>query len=328
MDPRKIPIGFIEDALACLRAAGCDPGPVLAAAGIAFPLDGPVSAKVYGRLWRLSSSAMQDEFFGLAERPMRPGSFALMCHALLQARDLGAALRRALRFLNVVLDRPQGRLQIQNGLAEIVLGDTGRPQPAFAWRTYWLILLGVCCWLVGRRIPLRQLDFACPAPTQRQDYHQFFGAPVRFDQPQTRLVFDARHLTLVPLRSPKALEQFLREAPGNILVRYRQDGGTASHLRQRLRGLPPANWPGIEALATDLRMSPATLRRRLAAEGQSFVGLKAGLRLQLSQQLLLETDYSLAAIAAELGYSEPGAFIRAFRSWTGQNPGAFRKAQP
>ncbi|VDC19894.1 AraC family transcriptional regulator [Pseudogemmobacter humi] len=326
MNPRKVTPGFVEDALACMAAAGCDAAPALKAAGIVTPLDGPVSAEAYGRFWHLCALAMQDEFFGLGARPMRPGSFALMCHALLQARDLGAAMRRALRFLNVVLDHPQGRIVTRNGVAEITLDRTDGPHQAFACRTYWLILLGVCCWLAGRRIPLLQLDFACPVPAERQDYLQFFGVPVRFDQPQSRLVFDARHLSLKLLRSPRALEQFLREAPGNILIRYRQDGGTADRLRRRLAAQPPAGWPEIGTIAAELRLSQATLRRRLRAEGQSFAAIKADIRLRHSQRLLRETPLSLAEIAAELGYSEPGAFIRAFRGWTGQNPGAFRKA--
>ena len=72
-------------------------------------------------------------------------------------------------------------------------------------------MLGIACWLIGRRIPLRRIDFSCPAPEHRADYHQFFGAPVHFSQPQSRLAFDARYLALPTIRSEPALRQFLRE---------------------------------------------------------------------------------------------------------------------
>jgi AraC-like DNA-binding protein len=325
MERRQITPGFIEDALSCLRATGHDPVPLLRRAGIDWPREESISAQCYGQFWRYCAATMQDEFFGLAARPMRPGSFALMCHACLHAPTLNVAMRRALEFLNIVLDQPRGRLRVREGVAEVILEDRGLSHPAFAYRTYWLMLMGVCCWLIGRRIPLRQVDFSCPAPARRQDYGQFFGAPVQFDQPCTRLAFDARYLAAPPVRSPQALAQFLRAAPGNILVRYRQDGGTDSRVRNRLRLLSPTLWPDADALAAELGLSPATLRRRLHAEGQNLGAIRDELRSVASQRLLRDTAMTVAAIAAEMGYSEPSAFVRAFRHWTGTNPGAFRK---
>jgi AraC-like DNA-binding protein len=326
MERRQITPGFIDDALTCLRAKGHDPAGLLARAGIVWPSDEPISAKTYGRFWRLCAAAMQDEFFGLAARPMRPGGFALMCHATLQAHTLDVAIRRALQFLNVVLDHPHGRLHSQDGLAHIVLEDRGSSNPAFAYRTYWLMLMGLGCWLIGRRIPLRRVDFSCPAPAHRQDYLQFFGAAVTFDQPVTQLAFDRRYLGAPLVRLPGDVTQFLRAAPGNIVVRYRQDGGIGNRVRSKLRHVSPPEWPDAAALAADFGMSTATLRRRLTAEGQSLGAIRDELRSVASQRLLRDTSMSLAAIAADMGFSEASSFVRAFRLWTGVNPGAFRKS--
>ncbi|MCF3972364.1 AraC family transcriptional regulator [Paracoccus salsus] len=324
MEHNGIAAGFVEDALACLRASGRDPAPVIAAAGIG-PLAGPVSPQCYSRLWLAIAAAMQDEFLGLGARPMRPGSFALMGHAVLHAGTLERGLRRALRFLNVVLEYPRGRLDTRAGEAVILLEDPDTERGAFAYRTYWLILMGLACWLVGRRIPLRRLDFTCNAPPLRQDYRQFFGAPVRFDQPQSCLQFDAEHLRLPTIRSEAALKSFLSAAPGNILMRYRHDGGLAAQLRARLAAREPGDWPDFLALAGEMGVAPATLRRRLKSDGQSFMAIKDELRLAMAQRLLRETGQGVADVAVRLGYSEPGAFHRAFRSWTGQSPGAFRR---
>lgn len=323
MERQIISPGFVEDALACLRAQGLAPGPVLAAAGLPATVTDPISNQQYGRLWWLIAEAMQDEFFGLADRPMRPGSFAMLCHAVLHAGTLERALRRMLRFLALVLDDPRGELRVRGGEAEIVLSDAHGPRSAFAYRTYWLIVLGIACWLIGRRIPLRRLDFACPAPDHRRDYRQFFGAPVQFGRPASRLTFDADHLALPLIRNDAALHAFLREAPANILLRYRHEPGISAQVRARLAALPPADWPGFEALAGALEMSGATLRRRLRADGQSFAAIKDDLRLALAQKLLAE-PLSVAEISARLGYSEPSAFHRAFVKWTGQSPGALR----
>ncbi len=65
---------------------------------------------------------------------MRAGSFALLCHAILSTVTLEHALRRALRFLRVVLEEPHGELVVENGLAQIVLKDGRRDALAFAHR--------------------------------------------------------------------------------------------------------------------------------------------------------------------------------------------------
>ena len=120
--------GFVQDALASLTARGIDPGPVLARAGIAPDARGPVDNLQYGRLWLAIADRIGCEIFGMAARPMRPGSFALMGHAVLHAGRLERALPRALRFLNVVLDDPQGRVVLRDGRAEIVLTDQAGPR--------------------------------------------------------------------------------------------------------------------------------------------------------------------------------------------------------
>lgn len=316
--------GFVEDALSCLRAQGFASAPLLAAAGLPDPVTEPITNEEYGRLWSVMAARAEDEFFGLGARPMRPGSFTLMSHAVLHAGTLERALRRALRFLNVVIDDPSGALRVQGGEAQILLSDAGAPRMAFAYRTYWLILMGLTSWLIGRQIPLRRVDFACPEPRNRVDYREFFGAPVRFGQPGHQLSFDAGYLQLPLVRSEAALKTFLRGAPANILVRYRHDGGYATRVRDALRAVPPGSWPDFDSLAAGFQLSSATLRRRLKAEGQSLVSIKDELRSKRAQELLRAGRLSVAEIAEELGYSEPSAFHRAFLKWTHRSPSAYR----
>lgn len=327
MERHNIAPGFVDDALESVRLRGIDVVPLMAQIGLSERVTEPVTNVEYGRLWWLIAETIDDEFFGLAARPMRPGSFNLLCHAVLHAGTLERALRRALQFLNVVLDDPRGELRIRDGMAHVILTDAGPPRPAFAYRAYWLILMGVACWLIGRRIPLRTLDFACPAPVHRQDYHKFFGAPVLFDQPVTRLVFSSSYLSLPIIRSDVALESFLREAPANILIRYRHDNDLSARVRAQLNALPIAEWPSFAELAAGLGMSVPTLRRRLRGEGQSFGTIKDELRFVAAERLLQENCLSVAEVAAELGYSEPSAFYRAFHKWMGQSPGRFRTVQ-
>jgi len=254
---------------------------------------------------------------------MRPGCFKLLCHCVLHAATLGEALRRALRFLGVVLDDPRGTLVVADGLAQIVLTDAAAPRSAFAYRTFWLIVHGIACWLVGRRIPLRLADFSCAAPDHSAEYRVLFGAPVHFSQSVNRLVFDAAFLRLPSVRTERMLKHFLRGAPANILVRYSYDGGVVARVRSRLRAEPPAAWPDFDALTQQLRMPASTVRQRLRQEGQSYRGIKDEIRRELAIKWLQDTPRNVGDIAADLGFAEPSAFHRAFRKWTSKSPGAF-----
>jgi AraC-like DNA-binding protein len=324
-DRRMISPSFVEEALDCLRRAGRPTAPLLASLGLPPVVENPISAESYGALWLAVAAEVDDEFFGMGERPMRRGSFTLLCHCVLHAKTLDQALRRALRFLDVVLEDPSGELVIRDGLAEIVLADKGNARSAFAYRTYWILLHGITCWLVGRRIPIRRVDFRCAEPPEGADYRLFFGAPVQFSQPVSRLAFDRAVLKLPIARTEQALKQFLRGAPANILVRYRYDAGLAAAVRTRLRQQTPTAWAGFSDLAAQMHMSPSTLRHRLQAEGQSYAGIKDEIRRDRAIEMLQSSDAGVADIAAQLGYSEPSAFHRAFRKWTAKSPAAFRR---
>lgn len=322
---RMIAASFVEEALDSVRRRGLPTAPILAAAGLPETPNEPVSAGTYGKLWLAVAAALHDEFFGLAARPMRPGSFTLLCHSLHTARTLDQALRRALRFLRVLLDDPHGELLIADGQAHVVLHDAGPPRSAFAYRTFWIILHGITCWLVGRRIPLRQVDFRGPEPEHCADYRTFFGAPVVFGAAESCLAFDESYLRLPISRDETALRQFLRGAPANILVRYRHDAGLTARVRQRLRDMPPSAWPSVDGLARLLRLPASTLRHRLQQEGQTYREIRDEIRRGRAIEMLMDGSGSVADIAGELGFAEPSAFHRAFRKWCGESPASFRR---
>jgi AraC-like DNA-binding protein len=57
-----------------------------------------------------------------------------------------------------------------------------------------------------------------------------------------------------------------------------------------------------------------------------FRGILDGVRRAFACALLQDRSLSVGDIAFFLQYSEPAAFHRAFRRWTGRAPGDFRSA--
>lgn len=81
--------------------------------------------------------------------------------------------------------------------------------------------------------------------------------------------------------------------------------------------------PHIDAVAPQLAMSDATLRRTLYLENTSYQGILDQVRLELACQLLAK-DMLIDDVAWDLGFSAPSGFSRAFKLWTGQSPTQWR----
>ncbi|HWT12072.1 MAG TPA: helix-turn-helix transcriptional regulator [Allosphingosinicella sp.] len=81
---------------------------------------------------------------------------------------------------------------------------------------------------------------------------------------------------------------------------------------------------GIDQVARALGYSRQTLYRRLKAEGITFAALLDGLRRRLALRLVVDQGLPVKEAAYRLGFSDPAAFSRAFKRWTGKSPGEMR----
>jgi AraC-like DNA-binding protein len=73
-------------------------------------------------------------------------------------------------------------------------------------------------------------------------------------------------------------------------------------------------------------LTQRTLQRRLAEEGASFSSLLRDAREEKAREYLARGGMAMEAIAGRLGFRDAVAFSHAFKDWTGQSPGAFRRS--
>lgn len=312
------------------RHRGLELGPLLARAGIAEALlESPlarVSQQQYARLLRVLRRALRDELWGLASRPLPPGSFALCARQLLRLPTLEAALREGFALHRVWIDDFIPRLDRDGPLARLrlQLRVPVTPRVDFLQKAFLLFSFGLASWLVARRVPLVAVDYTDGPGSEASRVYQ---APIRHGQPQLGLVFEARWLSLPVVQDPQSLRDFLALAPANLLVKYRDTGSTSERIRRQLRRRLGADMPSLEQLARQLSTSPQTLRRHLRAEGHAFQSLKDSLRRDAAIAWLADPGLSLDAVAQRVGFSEASSFQRAFKKWTGLPPGAYRQAR-
>lgn len=102
-----------------------------------------------------------------------------------------------------------------------------------------------------------------------------------------------------------------------------QPDGFAQKARNILTEKPGYAWSGV-VLARALRVSEATLRRKLSAEGWSFQALLADVRMSMAMQLLQSTDRPVLHIAQDVGYESQSRFAIRFRARFGFAPSAIR----
>ncbi len=327
-----IAIYFVRAVVAAVGARGQDAAPLLREAGI-LPglLDAPqsrVSATQYSALWRLVIRRLDDEFFGQDSRRMKAGSFALLCRSVVHCSTLRSSLHRATRFFSVLLDDVSVELDEHDGRARLTLHQhpPERAPAVFGHETLLVMVHGLACWLVGRRLPIVSAAFAFAEPAQSAEYPALFGGALRFAEPRTVLEFESRFLDLPVVQNERTAKEFLRVAPENILVKYKNSQGLTARIRRRLRQALSDGPPALDSIARELNTAPATLRRRLKAEGQSYQAIKDDLRRDLAISYLTSSQLSVAEIADQLGYLDTSAFHRAFRKWTRSSPGAYRRA--
>jgi AraC-like DNA-binding protein len=287
---------------------------------------GRITIEQFSTLLRQAALQLDDETPGFFSRPLRNGTLKFLCLGMLGAPNLDIALHRFVSFFRLVLDDMGFEIQRGERLTRIALVEHVAPQGVRVLVHELMLKLvhGVSSWMIGKKIPLTQVDFAYSRPTRAIEYVYLFPGPIHFDQAATALYFDTEYLS-APLRQDKsALNQFLRNAPADWLYVPFNDKILTHHIRDYLESRL-ATVTNVASTAKALHFSVRTLSRRLAEEGTSFQVVKDELRRDMAILQLIKTELPVAEIGLSLGYDDATTFSRAFKQWTGSAPGTYRR---
>jgi AraC-like DNA-binding protein len=139
------------------------------------------------------------------------------------------------------------------------------------------------------------------------------------------LEFDRALLDRPQIHQHPALYMILRTEAEQALERVTAGSRLCDSVRQYLLSRPPSKIPDLPTAARDLGISARSLRRRLAADATSYRTLVRGTLEASAGRLLRDPSRSIQETAHALGFSDAGAFHRAFKRWTGMTPKQYRE---
>ncbi|GEM_PF-2353519 len=172
-----------------------------------------------------------------------------------------------------------------------------------------------------------EVNFYYPKPKKISGHFKSFNCHLNFGQPVSSIVF-SKHLLQTPaVDTDHGLLAQLQEQANTMLESLPDEEPLLRRVKSSiLKTAAPDNF-NIASVASDLNVTTRTLQRQLKAQGLSFREVQQEIRLQLARKIMRNHPVNLDEVAYLVGYSEPSAFVRAFKAWTGQSPRKFVAAE-
>jgi AraC-like DNA-binding protein len=296
--------------------------------------DARIPIEMETALWDEAANATGDSAFGLhAAEGLRPGLFDVLDYVVRAAPTVRASLERLARYNRLVHDAAvftvsegrDGVVRIEHSLSR-----PGVVQSRHAAEFTLASLVVIGAQMSGAPLAPVAVELRHPAPdaVARAAHLRLFGVAPWYDRAVNALELTGAAaarpvLTADPLLSRVVVrhaEALLAERPAAAET----TAGTVRRILTRLLGDDEAGC-SLTAVSASLHMSERSLQRRLADEGVTFDALLDDLRRELALRYLADEKVAIAEIAYLLGYSEPSAFHRAFKRWTGTTPAEARQ---
>ncbi|MEU0542664.1 AraC family transcriptional regulator [Nocardia sp. NPDC005978] len=249
-------------------------------------------------------------------------------YALISSRSLRDAIDVGLRFLDLsysfcrITTTESGR-----DLALVITPEVVDPRVArFVAERDIGIIATLHRDITGPEAEMRAVRLPYPRPPTARRIAETLSLTPNYGQQDYAAVFDTAMVDAPLPQADPYTAALTTDQCSDLLSRRRARTSLAGQVREVLFAGRRGALSETET-ATALHLSTRTLRRQLAAEGQSYRTLLDEGRSALARELLSGTDLPTAAIADRLGYSEAASFTRAFQRWTGSTPLRWRHAQ-
>jgi AraC-like DNA-binding protein len=307
---------------------------------IASNPDARIAIETEELLWNDAARLARDEDFGLhAAEGLRPGAFDVLDYAVRSAPTARAALQRIARYNRLehdiavftLIDRRDSRDDIRADSHDVLrvehafrLEERTPSRHASEFTLAALVVVGAQ--ITGAPFRPLAVDFIHHRPSSIAEHDRIFGVEPRFGCRVNAIDLDRSLVDRSCPAADPALSRVIERHAEALLAALPDPTETfASRVRRLLAPALREGDASLARIAADLKMSERSVQRRLSDENLSFDALLDSLRHDLALRYLSDPHISISEVAYLTGYSEPSAFHRAFKRWTGRTPSDLRR---
>ncbi len=319
----EIPASALRWIFEGLRTLGLDPDEELGETGLSLKSidESPahlVSRTAYAQLLRRVITRRPD-FAVMSGRRCPFGTFPLLDCTTAACATLGEAIEALTRYSCLVT--PNGRFRLEGNALELL------PAPALPdW-------FRIASFEFGLHYTAARLDElvggaavrGIEVPWASPPWASAYPHPTRFEAPRAAVLLHEGVLGAASRRADPLVASLLARNAAMVLSAMPSVPTLQARVHEAIVGSLPRGFPTMDTVARALATSSRTLRRRLAAEGLTFDRVRDGALVAIARERLADRRQSIAEVAFVLGFSEVRAFHRAFRRWTGDTPGEYRR---
>ncbi len=270
--------------------------------------------------------ALQDEAMALSGSPIPMGSFYMMGKLTVHEPDLRMALKQFIRFYAMVTNAYTMQLKIDNDRAFLIF-EMNFPEldnKHLLAEIHLMSLHRHSSWLIAENIPMNEVYFSYPVPSQVKEYSFLFpGKPV-FNAPYMGFSFNKSFLDKEIVQDVGTLKSYIRGCPVELFLQPKTDFSLANVVQSLLQEHVQDGFPTAREVATQMHLTRRTLMRKLREEVSSFQQIKDLIRHDKAIYMLTSQSIAIGEIAEKIGFSDPSVFARAFKLWTGLSPREYR----
>ena len=219
------------------------------------------------------------------------------------------------------------RLVLSRNAGQLWLVDTRRNPNDFPELTESSFARMVCA---SRRIPngkqlISAVHVTHAAPAHRAEYDRIFRMPVVFGSDRNALLMtDDSWLTLKTPQPSRYVFGLLSERADALFKQLENSTSTRGRVESLMLPMLHTGDANMDSIAGKLALSRQTMFRKLKAEGTNFQRVLDELRHRMALHYLGGKKVSVNQTAYLVGFSDPAAFSRAFKRWTGSSPRMMR----
>lgn len=275
---------------------------------------------------------IHDPAFGLqVARCWHPANLGVLGYAWLSSSTLRTGLRRLERYHRLVGERGATEIEeVPQGIKVRFWANRGDPAEvpvaAVAVDMALALVLDMCRMNAGAALRPVAVSLRRKTPESTAPYERFFGCPVQFGAKENFFLLSKEDADSLLPTSNKQLATVFDKMLGEELARL-DKSDVVARCRVAVLEYLTSGEATEEDTAKQLNMSPRTLQRKLAEAKLTYQQLVDDTRKDLALRYIDDAKRSVSDITFSLGFSQPSAFTRAFKRWTGATPTDYRASR-